>query len=180
MITNILKPKNPLIMKRTKRFTAIFLTGIMMIATISSFAQRGQGQRAPLLKNKNMQMHQNCFSNIPDLTEEQETQIEEIRVSHMKEMQKYYNTLNEKRAKLRTLQTKDNPDMNEINSVIEEMGEIRTEKHKARAKHHQEVRSLLNDEQKIYFDKHKMRMNKGMHYKNMNKGKGRHGGCGRM
>ena len=166
-------------MKRTKRITAILLTGIMMVATVSSFAQRGQGQKAMGMK-KNMQMHQNCFFNIPDLTEEQETQIEKIRVSHMKEMQNYYNKLNEKRAKLRTLQTKDNPDMEKINSVIEEMGEIRTEKHKARAKHHQEVRSLLNEEQKIYFDKHKMKMNKGMHHKNMEKGKGRHGGCGRM
>ncbi|MGM0498474.1 MAG: Spy/CpxP family protein refolding chaperone [Bacteroidota bacterium] len=166
-------------MKRTKTITAIFLTGIMMIATISSFAQRGQSQKGQGMK-KNMQMHQNCFSNIPDLTEEQENQIEEIKISHMKEMKEYYNKLNEKRARLRTLQTKDNPDMDEINSEIEEMEEIRTEKHKARAKHHQEVRSLLNEEQKVYFDKHKMKMNKGMHHKNMKKGKGRYGGCGRM
>jgi len=166
-------------MKRTKSITAILLTGIMMVVTISSFAQRGQGNKAPGMK-KNMQMHQNCFQNIPDLTEEQEAEIEEMRVSHMKEMQEYYNKLNEKRAKLRTLQTKDNPDMDKINSVIEEMGEIRTEKHKARAKHHQEVRSLLNEEQKVYFDKHRMKMNKGMHHQNMKKGKGRHGGCGKM
>mgnify|MGYP003870197161 CR=1 FL=1 len=167
-------------MKRTKRISAILLTGIMMIATISSFAQRGRNQDRPMLMKKNMQMHQNCFQNLPDLNEEQEAQIEDIRVSHMKEMQKYYNTLNEKRAKLRTLQTQDSPNMDEINSVIEEMGKIRTEKHKARAKHYQEVRSLLNDEQKIYFDKHHMKMNKGLHNKGMHKGKGRHGGCGKM
>ncbi len=167
-------------MKRTKSITAILLTGIMMVATISSFAQRGRGQDRPMLMKKNMQMHQNCFQNIPDLTEEQEAKIEEIRVSHMKEMQEYYNKLNEKRAKLRTLQTKDNPDMDEINSVIEETGEIRTEKHKARAKHHQEVRSLLNEEQKVYFDRHKMKMNKGMYHQNMKKGRGRYGGDGRM
>ena len=166
-------------MKRTKRIAAILLTGIMMVATVSSFAQRGQGQKAMGMK-KNMQMHQNCFSNIPDLTEEQEAQIEEKRVPHMKEMQEYYNKLNEKRAKLRTLQAKDNPDMDKINSVIEEMGEIRIEKHKARAKHYQEVRSLLNDEQKVYFDKHRMKMQRGMHHKNMKRGKGRHAGCGKM
>ncbi len=179
MITNILKPKNQLIMKRTKRITAILLTGVMMIATISSFAQRGQGKGNPGM-HKNMSMHQKCYANIPNLTEEQENQLEELKVPHMKKMSDFYNQLNEKRARLKTLQTKDNPDMNEINSVIEEMGEIRTEMHKARAKHHQEVRSLLNEEQKLYFDKHKMKKHKGMHDKGMKKGKGRHGGCGKM
>jgi Spy/CpxP family protein refolding chaperone len=166
-------------MKRTRNLTAVLLTGIMMIATISSYAQKGQGKRHPGMK-KNMPMHQKCYGNIPNLTEDQENQIEEMRVPHMKKMRDFTNQLNEKRAKLRTLQTKDNPDMDAIYNVIEEMGNIRTDMHKARAKHHQEIRSLLNEEQKLYFDKHKMRMHKGMHHKGMHKGKGMHGGCGKM
>jgi Spy/CpxP family protein refolding chaperone len=166
-------------MKRTKRFTAILLTGIMMIATISSFAQRGQKQGNPGMR-KNTPMQQRFYKNIPDLTEEQENQIDELRVPHMKEMKDFYNQLNEKRAKLRTLQTKDNPDMDAIYKVIEEMGDIRTNMHKERAKHHQEIRSILNEEQRIYFDKHRMRMNKGMHHKGRNKGRGMYRGCGRM
>jgi len=166
-------------MKRTRRFTAILLTGIMMIATISSFAQRGQREDRPAMR-KNMPMHQKCYSNIPDLTEEQEKQIEELKVPHMKEIKDYYNQLNEKRAKLRTLQTKDNPEMDAIYKIIEQMGDIRTDMHKARAKHHQEIRSILNEEQKIYFDKHRMKMNNGMHHKGRNKGRGMYRGCGRM
>jgi Spy/CpxP family protein refolding chaperone len=166
-------------MKRTKRFTAILLTGIMMIATISSFAQRGQRQGNPGMR-KNTPMQQRLYENIPGLTEEQENQIDELRVPHMKEMKDFYNQLNEKRAKLRTLQTKDNPEMDAIYKVIEEMGAIRTKMHKARAKHHQEIRSILNEEQKIYFDKHRTRMNKGMRPRGRNNGRGMYRGCGRM
>ena len=167
-------------MKRTKQLTIVLITGMMMITAVTSFAQRGQGRKAPGM-HKDMPMHQNCYANIPDLTEEQENQIEDLKTDHLKEMKGTFNKLNEKRARLRTLQTQDDPDMEKIYEVIEEMGDLRTEMHKARAKHLQKVRSLLNEKQKLYFDKHQMRMHKGMHPNNkMKRGKGHHGGCGKM
>jgi len=167
-------------MKRSKQLTIVLITGMMMITAVSSFAQKGQGRKAPGM-SKNMPMHQNCYANISNLTEEQEKQIETLKTDHLKEMKGTFNKLNEKRARLRTLQTQDEPDMEKIYEVIEEMGDLRTEMNKARAKHHQEVRSLLNEKQKLYFDKHQMKMHKGMKpHNNMKRSKGHHGGCGKM
>jgi Spy/CpxP family protein refolding chaperone len=150
-------------MKRINKITAILVSALFLLASGSTFAQmqkKGMGMR------KNAPgMHQQCMNMIPDLTEEQESKIEDLRLSHMKEMMQQRNQLDEKRAELRTLQTQDNPEMEAIYSVIEEMGKIRTDMHKGRAKHHQEIRSLLNEEQKIFFDKHMMMKKGRMHHK---------------
>ena len=151
-------------MKRINKTAAVLLTGIFLLAAGSGYAQKpgkgmGRMDDAP-------SMNQNCEMMIPDLTEEQQTQIQDLRLKLMKDMMDYKNQLNEKRAKLGTMQTQENPDMDAINKMIEEMGKLRTEMHKQKAKHHQEVRSLLNEEQKVFFDSHKMMGNKrGMHHK---------------
>ena len=99
---------------------------------------------------------QECTQIIPDLTEEQKAQVQELRVDQMKQMTTFRNQLMEKRARLRTLETQDNTDMNAINSVIEEMGDIRTNMHKAQAEHRQEVREILTDEQRAFYDNRMM------------------------
>jgi len=92
------------------------------------------------------------FQRIPDLTADQQEQIKEFRVDQMKQMTRFRNNLMEKRATLRKLQTQEDPDMKAINNTIEEMGQIRTEMHKARAEHHQEIREILTEEQRAFFD----------------------------
>jgi Spy/CpxP family protein refolding chaperone len=60
--------------------------------------------------------------------------------------------MNELRARKRTLNTTDKADLTEINSVIDQMTEVHNKMMKASAKHLQEVRNLLTEEQKVYFD----------------------------
>ena len=50
-------------------------------------------------------------------------------------------------------------DLNAINASIEKMGKIKTELTKIKEKNHQEVRSLLTEEQRIKFDSRKDKMN---------------------
>ena len=45
-----------------------------------------------------------------------------------------------------------NSDLKELNAVIDQMTDIQNKKMKASAKHRQDVRSLLTDEQKVFFD----------------------------
>ncbi len=146
-------------MKRRNKLRTIAIAIILLMAVSTSFAQRGQGKRG-MGFNDRPASNQQCMKMIPDLTEEQESKMEDIRLNHMKEMTSNRNLLNEKRAKLRTLQTQDNPEMDAINKVIEEMGEIRTKMQKNKAAHHQEIRSLLTEEQKVYFDNHLMKREK--------------------
>lgn len=139
-------------MKRINPISAILIMGIILAASTQSIAQRGIEQRGAM---KNMPQRSLLYmQNIPDLTEEQESQITDLRTKHMKEMLSDRNTLNEKRAKLRTLQTADKVEMNKINQLIEEMGAIHIRMHKARAQHRQDIRNLLTDEQRVYFDRH--------------------------
>jgi Spy/CpxP family protein refolding chaperone len=91
---------------------------------------------------------------IPDLTDEQKEQIKDIRVESMEEMLTLKNKLGEKAARLRTLQTAAKANMSEINKAIEDIGKLRTEMMKLKAASHQEIRSLLTDEQRIFFDAH--------------------------
>ncbi|MBN2349390.1 MAG: Spy/CpxP family protein refolding chaperone [Bacteroidales bacterium] len=92
---------------------------------------------------------------LPDLTEEQQVQLNDLRIAHLKEMAPLRNQLNEKKAHLQTLSTVENPDMKSINKTIDEMGSIKTQMMKNRAAHQQQVRNLLNDEQKLVFDSRK-------------------------
>ena len=120
-----------------------------------------------------MKMGQNHECNgiakqIPNLTEQQQTQIKNLRVEHMKKVQQLKNLIDVKKAELKVLQTADKPDLNAINKKIDEKASLKTELEKERAAFRQKVRSLLNDEQKIIFD---AKMQKNKHHKMSEKGK---------
>lgn len=124
------------------------LTGLMLIAGLTLLnAQRGQRFNNEKAPGFNME----CA--IPDLTEAQETKIESLRTAHWKEMQNYRADLMVLRAEMQKLQVNDNADVDAIDKKIEAMGKIRTEMQKAANHHRLEVRELLNDEQKAWFDR---------------------------
>lgn len=90
--------------------------------------------------------------NLPNLTEEQQKKIDELRIAHQKEMMAIKNQLQEKKAHLQTLRTAEKADMNAINTTVDEIGVLQVEKMKKKEAHIQEVRKLLNDEQRLMFD----------------------------
>jgi len=128
--------------------TSLVLVAILFLALSSTYAQRG----------RNYQNRQDDFrpkevcQRIPDLTEEQQTKIEALRVTHLKEMNVFRNQMNELRAKKHTLMTSDNTDMKELNGVIDQMSGLHNKMMKSSAKHTQDIRNLLTDDQKVYFD----------------------------
>ena len=89
---------------------------------------------------------------IPDLTEDQEEQIQSLRTDYLKAILPMRNELAEMNARLQTLSTADNADMSQINGLIEDMGAIKMQMMKAGAAHRQEIRKLLTDEQRVVFD----------------------------
>ena len=135
-------------MKITKIKQTLFLALAFFLGT-SAYAQRGPG---------NGQMR--CES-IPDLTEEQQTQIEDLRIEHWKKMQDYRNQIRENRARYITLTTSQQPDQKAINKNIDEWTGLKGEMMKEKTSHGLAIRSLLNDEQKMWFDKNAMSHGKG-------------------
>ncbi|MCQ2975408.1 MAG: Spy/CpxP family protein refolding chaperone [Bacteroidales bacterium] len=87
-----------------------------------------------------------------NLTETQKNKIEEIKNSDSKRLLEINNLIREKRAHLNTIRCVDKPNMDEINSTIEEIGNLNIEKEKINEKQHQEIRKILTDEQRIKFD----------------------------
>ena len=135
----------------------IVLVTLLMLGGSNLYAQRGRnfdGQGNG--KGNGLGQNQIC-QRIPDLTEDQQNKIDALQVAHLKEMTAFRNQMNELRAKKHTLMTSDNADLKEINSVIDQMTALHGKMMKASAKHQQDVRSLLTDDQKVFFDSRPMR-----------------------
>jgi Spy/CpxP family protein refolding chaperone len=135
---------------KTMKKIAVFTMAIMLMSGTSLFAQNGRNYSKQ--GNVNYRNQDQVCNRIPDLTEDQQVKIEALRVNHLKERTALRNQTNELRAKKQTLMTSDNADMKEINSVIDQMTELQNKKLKESAQHRQNVRNLLTDDQKVYFD----------------------------
>ncbi len=143
-----------------KRFGSIVLVTLMLIG-VSAYSQQGQQFRGGMGNNVDKVNKADC--RIPNLTDEQQQKINDLRVKHIKDVTPLKNELGEKKARMRTLQSAEKPDLNAINKLIDEMAAVRAQIQKKAAAHRVEVASLLTDEQKVYFNAHQGRkFDKGM------------------
>jgi Spy/CpxP family protein refolding chaperone len=141
-------------MSKTIQKSALLLIAALFIASSgTAYAQcpKNEAKDTMPMHGEKMQGHMM----IPDLTDSQKDKMQTLHFEHMKAVQPLQNEMMEKQARLHTLQTADKVNMAEINKVIEDIGQIRTEIMKLRAAQHQKIRSLLTDEQRVFFDAHK-------------------------
>lgn len=131
----------------------VLVIAVLMFTGADLYAQRGRNYSE---QGKGLNMDRACQM-IPDLTEDQQAKIQALRTGHIKEMTAFRNQMNELKAKKQTLMTSDNSDMKDLNANIDQITSVHNKMMKASAKHHQDVRNLLTDEQKVYFDSKPMR-----------------------
>lgn len=135
----------------------MMLLAASLIVTGSAFAQQGKMHSESVEKQCMSGMgHGKHMSMIPDMTEQQKEQMEQLRTEHLKVMLPLKNQLQEKMARLRTLSTAEKVNMNDINKKIDEIGELKIKLMKERATHRQDIRKLLTEEQRVMFDMHPM------------------------
>ena len=132
----------------------LLITAIMAVSSLSVYAQP---QNARPYMGKSPQeikrpARPDGFSYYGALSEEQRAEIKKIRTEQTKERTQIRYMLKEKQAKLEVLQTADKPDMKEINKTIDEIASIRAKEMKNQAAARQKIRSLLTEEQRVYFD----------------------------
>ena len=143
-------------MKATRTLAALLFLGFTIMAFAQPGPGRGEGKRwtdeGPGFKHRAI--------DLPDLTDEQKEKIADLRTEHMKVMLQKRNQVQEKMAKLRTLETAEKADLNAINGLIDEVSDVKADIAKLQAAHRQKVRSLLTDEQRVIFDS---RPGKGPH-----------------
>lgn len=158
-------------MKRliSKSLLVLMVSALVATSFSNAYAQRG---------NRPMRDSARFERGIPNLTAEQKTKIQSLRVKHQKEVTPIKNELAEKKARLRTLNSVEKPDINAINKTIDEMSVLQTKIMKSKASHRIEVASNLTDEQKVFFNSHQGKMKKGKRGHGMGMGNGRGNGMG--
>ncbi len=135
----------------------IGLLTIMLLSVSFSMAQPGS-------KNQIQQepAQPRILNKIPNLTDKQKTDIKNIWIERQKKTTEYRNLLQEKRAHLKVLTTQDNPDQKEVDKTINEISGLKEKMMKENIHARMQIRALLTDEQKVYFDKMGMRHKKMM------------------
>jgi Spy/CpxP family protein refolding chaperone len=88
-----------------------------------------------------------------DLSAEQKEQMEKLHLDVQKQILPIRNKIREKDAQLSTM-ISEGSNMAEIDQLVGEIGNLRTEIQKLRIDTHLKVRELLTDEQKVKFDNH--------------------------
>jgi Spy/CpxP family protein refolding chaperone len=133
------------IMKTKLSVGAILFALMLMVANVG-FAQKQEGR----MGKKGGQ----AFGFIQDLTPEQQTKLDALQVDQKKNMIGHKTKIDLEQAKLKSLQVAEKPDMKAINSSIDLISVERTAMQKERAAHHQAVRAILTDAQRLDFDAH--------------------------
>lgn len=87
-----------------------------------------------------------------NLSEEQRQKIEPLILSFKKQRLEHNLEIQEKQTALRRLEITDKPNQQEINKMIDELGEKRAEIQKHKSKLNQDIRKELNEEQLIKYD----------------------------
>ncbi|MEE4310406.1 MAG: periplasmic heavy metal sensor [candidate division KSB1 bacterium] len=88
---------------------------------------------------------------IPDLSADQMKSMQKLRLEHQKEVLPLRTKLQSGRLDLKTL-IMEEASQKQIDRKIEEIGSFRTELMKLKVAHRMEIRNLLTDEQKVFFD----------------------------
>lgn len=133
----------------------ILLIAASFVFTSSAYAQHDRMQPGDRGEQHIMgEEHIKRMPMIPDLTEQQKTQIEKLRTEHLKVMVPLKNQLAEKETRLHTISTVENVDMSMVNKLIEEIGAIKTQMMKERAVLRQKIRKLLTESQRLFLDAH--------------------------
>ncbi len=164
---------------------AIIVAITMVFASSATYSQCNKHQASTSASAaENQDVKPVCMNKhgMMNLTPEQEKQIDAIHQKQMKEVLPLKNLIAEKKAHLVTISTGDNVDLVAVNKTIDELYALKADIAKKRAAMKQEVRKLLNDEQKLLFDmKHAKNKGNGCDSgKNMSCGMGQHSGacCG--
>ena len=127
----------------------ILLLAVLMVAGLNTFAQRGRaywGQSQNLSQNQNWE---NFRCPILDLTEDQQLQINNLRLAHLKKNKPLQDQLFENMAHNRTLMNAEKPDMKAININIDERTGLQNKLAKLNADFGIKFKSILTEEQRL-------------------------------
>jgi len=102
---------------------------------------------------------------IPNLTEEQKSQLKAFRMEEVRKTQPIQNIVAEKEARLNTLSSAAKYDEKAVNKVIEEIGGLRTDLLRMKVASQYQIKSILTEEEILNFNKHQPKKGKQREYR---------------
>ena len=129
---------------------SLFISSAIIAQPNKSQRERGADSQRREMMAKRSEQGKREFQNF--FTDEQKEQVKQLRLETAKKVKPLKNELHELMAHQQTLTTSDNADLKAINKNIDKMSDIKSDIAKLMAAQHQEIRSLLTEEQLIKFD----------------------------
>ncbi len=135
-------------------FVVMMMAGLMLLSHNTYSQRRAPRQDMPRERFERQAPMREAgnFPCVADLTEEQKTKVQALKTVQLEARLQHRNQMAELQARKRTLMTQKNPNMTEVNQVIDNMQSLQTKRLKDNAAHHQQIRNLLTDEQRLQFD----------------------------
>ena len=128
--------------------------GVLALLVGNSFAQdqsekvEGHPHKMHAEKGK----RQGMMADIPNLTDAQKANIKSIKEASRKQTEPQRKQMKEVRMKLNELKTSENPDLKQINQLIDKSATLKAEMEKSRTASELKVRSILTPEQRKAVD----------------------------
>ena len=138
-----------------KHITSIIIAVLFLAgsAIAQPPAQAGQGKgfmRGPG-PNAPMGPHMALCKGL-NLTDEQQIQIQNLKLKHQRAMVELQTDVASLRGKLKLLITDDSFKEKEVNGIVDKLAKAHQKQMQMKVKHLREVRDILTDEQKVRFD----------------------------
>lgn len=129
---------------------AILASGFLGFQGTTNAQSVAEGnEKAEYRRHESREMEE---TKIPNLSDEQKSKIKTLELAQFKEVLPLQNHVEELEAKQQTLTTMEKPDLAAINANIDEITKTQNQIMKLHAHYHQDIRALLNDEQRMFFD----------------------------
>ncbi len=136
------------IMKSKRFIIASFFAAVFLMLPVNElFSQRGQNMG----RMGGTGGGQVC-STLPGITQEQRSQLNQLRTEHLREMQSFRDQIDTNRAKHRELMKCEDSDRSAIDALQNERNSIRQQMEQRFNEHNQNVRNILTEEQRAVFD----------------------------
>ncbi len=137
----------------------------LSFASISLFAQQNHEFRRDKMKERDPEMMKERIADKLNLSDEQKSAIEDLRLKHQRAMIPLKSEMEQKEIEMKELRLKGNYTRADFISKVKEINDIKSKMEISRAENQMDIYELLNDEQKAAWNK--MRGKFGDHRREM-------------
>lgn len=128
----------------------LLVVGLLMIGS-SALAQRGDNNR-PRGDRFYQQDRQEMIAERLELTDEQQAELEDLRMAHLKSTSTIKSELKIKNAELDAAISADQIDQKKVDNLVEAINSLQGNLFTENVNHRMEVRAMLDDKQRLVFD----------------------------